>query len=99
MAELTRLPKPVSEDWDWQMRGSCRGVDSTVFFHPEAERGPARLAREEAAKAVCRACPVLARCREHALTVQEPYGIWGALGESERRTMIAERRRALRAAS
>ncbi|SER97493.1 WhiB family transcriptional regulator [Actinokineospora terrae] len=96
MAEITRLPKPVSDEWAWQLNGSCRGADSMVFFHPDAERGPARHAREERAKAVCRACPVLAQCREHALAVQEPYGIWGAMGEGERRTLIAQRRRALR---
>jgi len=55
--------------------------------------GPARRAREERAKAICRACPVLEQCREHALAVQEPYGIWGAMGEGERRDVISKRRR------
>ncbi|WP_156756868.1 WhiB family transcriptional regulator [Actinokineospora pegani] len=96
MAEITRLPKPVADEWSWQLEGSCRGADSRVFFHPDAERGPARHAREERAKAICRECPVLAQCREHALAVQEPYGIWGAMGEGERRTLIAQRRRELR---
>jgi WhiB family transcriptional regulator, redox-sensing transcriptional regulator len=96
MAEITRLPKPVSEEWAWQLEGSCRGTDSMVFFHPDAERGPARHAREERAKEICRACPVLTQCREHALAVQEPYGIWGAMGEGERRTLIAQRRREVR---
>ena len=99
MAELTRLPTPVADEWDWQLHGSCRGVDSTFFFHPDAERGPARRAREERAKAICRACPVLEQCREHALAVQEPYGIWGAMGEGERRDVISKRRRAARLAA
>ncbi|AEF42470.1 WhiB-like protein [Hoyosella subflava DQS3-9A1] len=59
-------------------------MDSSVFFHPDGERGRARLERERRAKALCRECPVLAQCREHALTVGEPYGIWGGMSESER---------------
>ncbi|KHF45177.1 WhiB family transcriptional regulator [Saccharomonospora viridis] len=34
-------------------------------------------------------------CREHALTVHEPYGIWGGLSESERETIIRSQKRAL----
>ena len=43
---------------DWQLRGSCRGTDSDLFFHPEGERGQARSSREESAKEVCLHCPV-----------------------------------------
>jgi WhiB family redox-sensing transcriptional regulator len=93
MTELTRLPGPVAERWDWQLQAACRGLDTRVFFHPEAERGVARAIREEQAKAICRTCPVLVECREQALAVQEPYGVWGALGESERRQIISQRRR------
>jgi WhiB family redox-sensing transcriptional regulator len=47
---------------------------------------------------MCRGCPVLIRCREYALAAQEPYGVWGGLGEQERRHVIAQRRGATRAA-
>jgi len=94
MAELSRLPGPVSESWAWQMRGSCRGRDSALFFHPEEERGSQRLLRAEQAKKVCRECPVLVECRSHALRVQEPYGIWGAMDEGERRMALRHRRKA-----
>ncbi|MGH3437914.1 MAG: WhiB family transcriptional regulator [Sciscionella sp.] len=100
MAEITRLPGTNTEAWDWQLHGSCRGMNSEFFFHSDAERGRARDFREARAKAICRTCPVLVRCREHALNVQEAYGIWGGLGENERREIIARRRhqeRALRA--
>ena len=40
MAEITRLPGPVADLWDWQLEGACRGVSPEVFFHPEGERGP-----------------------------------------------------------
>lgn len=95
MVDTRRLPGPNTDLWDWQMRGSCRGMDISVFFHPDYERGPARQRREARAKAICLACPVLEMCRKHALAVQEPYGIWGGLGEGERDALIKGRRRQL----
>jgi WhiB family redox-sensing transcriptional regulator len=92
MSDVTRLPQPVVEQWDWQLYGACRGFDSTLFFHPDGERGPARERREARAKSICLSCPVLEECREHALSVQESYGIWGGMGEGERRALIAARR-------
>ena len=52
MADVSRLPGPNADIWDWQMDGACRGEDSEVFFHPEGERGPSRVARERAAKSI-----------------------------------------------
>jgi WhiB family redox-sensing transcriptional regulator len=91
MPELSRLPRPVAESWDWQLAGLCRGVDSALFFHTPNERGSARESREARAKALCARCPVMAECRAHALQIEETYGIWGGLGESELRAMIAKR--------
>ena len=88
MAELSRLPGPVADLWDWQLEGSCRQVNPEVFFHPEGERGPTRSNREAAAKAVCAGCPVLQLCREAALAAREPYGVWGGLSESEREAIL-----------
>jgi WhiB family redox-sensing transcriptional regulator len=90
MAEISRLPIPVMEEWEWQYQGACRDLDPEMFFHPDGERGPRRRNRENAAKAVCASCPVIAACRAHALAVQEPYGIWGGLSEDDR-TAILER--------
>jgi WhiB family redox-sensing transcriptional regulator len=84
MADLARLPGPNADLWDWQMAGACRGEDPRLFFHPEGERGPARETREAAAKSVCATCPVIAECAAHALSVREPYGVWGGLSEDER---------------
>ena len=72
MADIRRLPVPVTDIWDWQMQGACRGMDSGYFFHPEGERGPARANREARAKQICEGCPVLEQCRRHALAVHEP---------------------------
>ena len=63
MADLTRLPGPNTDLWDWQLRSACRHADPDLFFHPEGERGPARESRDRAAKLVCATCPVLASCR------------------------------------
>ena len=41
----------------WQLIGLCRGEDPNVFFHPEGERGPARVNRDVKAKTVCGALP------------------------------------------
>jgi WhiB family redox-sensing transcriptional regulator len=79
-----RLPGPNADGWDWQLRGRCRGVDSSLFFSPDGERWRLRAEREKRAKEICRRCPVLVQCREHALAVGEPFGVWGGLSEAER---------------
>ncbi|MDK6566343.1 WhiB family transcriptional regulator [Corynebacterium pyruviciproducens] len=93
MPQPRKLPGPSLSLWDWQTHGSCRGKDSSYFFHPEGERGRARTRRENRAKAICNSCPVLEQCRQHALKVAEPYGIWGGLSESERDLILHPRKR------
>lgn len=90
MADLSRLPGPNADLWDWQLHSACRSFDPDLFFHPEGERGPSRSSRDTAAKAVCAACPVLAQCRAHALAVREPYGVWGGLSEDDREAIYAD---------
>ena len=80
-----RLPAPLAESYAWQERGACRNPrHGQLWFSPETERGLDRRRRELAAKAVCMSCPVLSSCRSHALTVREPYGVWGGLSEQDR---------------
>ena len=88
MAELSRLPRPVADEWEWQYQGICRDLPTEMFFHPDGERGPRRRNRENTAKAICATCPVILACRKHALAVQEPYGIWGGLSEDDRLAII-----------
>lgn len=76
------------------MRAACRGSALDVFFHPDRERGDAREAREATAKAICATCPVVAECLDHALSVREPYGVWGGMTEHERAELLTRRRRA-----
>ncbi|HEX6969006.1 MAG TPA: WhiB family transcriptional regulator [Micromonosporaceae bacterium] len=89
MSDVRRLPRPITELWEWQRLGACRGRDSAQFFHPEGERGFSRLHREVRAKSVCVRCPVRAECAAHALSVREPYGVWGGFSESERLRLLA----------
>ena len=88
MVSFKRLPMPLMESYDWQYEGLCRTVNPGSFFSPEAERGMRRQRREERAKALCARCPVIEKCRAHALAVREPYGVWGGLSESERHQLL-----------
>ncbi|MGL4172981.1 MAG: WhiB family transcriptional regulator [Actinomycetota bacterium] len=90
MAELSRLPGPIADIWEWQYLGACRSIGDELFFHPEAERGSRRHQRDAAAKLICAQCPVIAQCRDHALRVREPYGVWGGMTEEERQAHLGQ---------
>lgn len=96
LATTRRRATRPAPSWGWQDRGACRGESVGVFFGPDGERPGAREARERRARAICAQCPVMAECREHALTMPEHFGVWGGLNEDERVT--ARRRRSRRAA-
>ena len=83
MAMTTRLPPPLMDAYEWQSQGACRTVATGLFFDSEAKRGARRALLEEAAKQVCRGCPVLTQCRAHGLACED-YGIWGGLTAKER---------------
>jgi WhiB family transcriptional regulator, redox-sensing transcriptional regulator len=83
-----RSPRPLLEDWTWQERGSCRNMPTELFFPEDGSRHH-RSANEQRAKRICRDCPVLAECREHAVAIQEPFGVWGAMTALERARSIA----------
>jgi WhiB family redox-sensing transcriptional regulator len=64
--------------------GACRQADPELFFPIATAKGPA--ARQvEAAKAVCAACAVRAKCLSYALEGM-PDGIWGGTTMEERHT-------------
>ena len=94
MTDVSRLPGPVDHEWRWQRWAACRGMDSSVFYHPDGERNPSRARRTNAAKQVCARCPVISMCREFALRTREPFGVWGGLGENERQAILDRRARA-----
>ena len=76
----------------WQIKGSCRGPQASVFFPPaQFERKDEKLDRESRAKAICRTCPVKRECLDYAVSIREAHGIWGGLNEVERKQLLAQR--------
>jgi WhiB family redox-sensing transcriptional regulator len=70
---------------DWRHRAACRDVDPELFF-PIGNTGPAILQIEEA-KQVCRRCDVTDACLRWALESGQESGVWGGMGEDERRAL------------
>jgi|SRR4029453_2569534 WhiB family redox-sensing transcriptional regulator len=79
------------EDTWWIERARCIGEDPELFF-PIGTTGPA-IEQTERAIAVCRTCPVRAECLEWSLTTCQDAGVWGGLGEEDRREIRRQRRR------
>ena len=72
----------------WQQTGACRSGTATRLLPPDAHRAQARAAGAGAAGQVgVRGCPVRDECLEHAIRVDERYGIWGGLNQDERRLL------------
>ncbi|MFD9664495.1 WhiB family transcriptional regulator [Rhodococcus sp. NPDC059968] len=78
---------------DWWARAACLDAELAVFFSPDDERGHARDRRETRARQICRPCPVLAQCGNHALVMGETYGVWGGMTEGDRRKRSRRPRR------
>ncbi|WP_393063813.1 WhiB family transcriptional regulator [Streptomyces sp. LN549] len=76
---------------NWRMHAACREEDPDLFF-PIGSTGPA-LVQTEDAKAVCRGCPVREECLRWALENGQDAGVWGGLGETERRALKRRSRR------
>jgi WhiB family redox-sensing transcriptional regulator len=88
-----------SFDWDndgWRDQAACRSSDADLFF-PAGNTGVA-ASQIEAAKAVCRSCPVRVACLQFALESNQEAGIWGGTDEEERRKLRAAWRAGRRAA-
>jgi len=76
---------------NWRHQAVCRAEDPELFF-PTGTGASATL-QEEAAKVVCRRCPVIEQCRQWALASGQEAGVWGGLTKRERRSI---KRRAAR---
>jgi len=84
-----------SYSMDWRHRALCRDEDPELFF-PIGNTGPA-IVQLEQAKLVCRRCPVTEECLSWALESGQDAGIWGGMGEDERRALKRRGARAARA--
>ncbi|MFF1836437.1 WhiB family transcriptional regulator [Streptomyces sp. NPDC058231] len=76
---------------NWRTHAACRDEDPDLFF-PIGSTGPALVQTEEA-KAVCRGCPVREQCLAWAMENGQDSGVWGGLGETERRALKRRTRR------
>lgn len=65
----------------WAKQAACVGADLDLFF-------PVKVTDEDAAKQVCKPCPVRAECLQHALKVREAFGVWGGLTSPERDALL-----------
>ncbi|MER5987417.1 WhiB family transcriptional regulator [Streptomyces sp. NPDC001787] len=79
---------------NWRMDAACREEDPDLFF-PIGSTGPALVQTVEA-KAVCASCPVREPCLRWALDNGQDSGVWGGLGEDERRALKRRARRRAR---
>ena len=81
MTDTRRLPGSGSpHPWDWQRRGACRGVDTSLLVQSGGALGLARVGREAQAGSLCAGCPV----GEHARAMPAPDVVRGGLSDAER---------------
>jgi WhiB family transcriptional regulator, redox-sensing transcriptional regulator len=71
-----------AEGTDWRSRAACRDVDPELFFPLGAS--DADLPQIDAAKRICRTCPVREPCLRWVLSTGDA-GVWGGTTEPERR--------------
>ena len=74
----------------WRDFAACIDQDLNLFF-PMSTLGAVAQRQVEAAKQVCRACPVQQSCLEWALEVGPEFGIFGGCTEVERRRLRSRR--------
>ena len=78
---------------DWRDSAACLTVDPELFFPTGSlSKGPG-YEQQEKAKRVCGRCAVQDVCLMYALETGQDSGVWGGLGEDERRAL---KRRAIR---
>lgn len=85
-------------DEAWKLRAPCRGADPELFF-PTAKTGPRSAEYRRAVRDVrmtyCDRCPVIMQCRAYADHHDEKFGIWGGIGELERKKLRRLRKASL----
>lgn len=79
---------PLTDD-SWRNQASCQGADPDIFMPESDEHGTNTATAVSYAKKVCRRCPVSAPCKVFALARRERYGVWGGLGRTQLRNIIA----------
>lgn len=70
----------VQGNREWMADAVCPQADPEAWYPPKG--GSIREA-----KRVCASCPVRLDCLDYALANDERFGVWGGLGERERRKL------------
>jgi WhiB family transcriptional regulator, redox-sensing transcriptional regulator len=65
-------------------RGACTEQTAGLFFDDGGPAGRSAEKRQQAAKAICRLCPILHACRAYAHADPGLEGIWGGQTQAER---------------
>ena len=84
------MPRNATWQWgppgDWVQHAACSPHTADLFHPPMTLRrtidGWKYWRAVDAAKTICRSCPVIEACREHGRN--EMFGIWGGLAPEER---------------
>lgn len=86
------VPGPVRA-LSWADAALCAQADPDLWFELSGVRfeQKANGEREAAAKSICRRCPVLAECRDYAMSDPSLHGIWGGLTAKERQAKRTRR--------
>jgi WhiB family redox-sensing transcriptional regulator len=79
-SNTTQYGLGTDRDESWEARAACRDYDPEMWF----PIGDTDYVTVEAAKAVCRGCPVIDDCYRDAVGRGE-FGIWAGLTDRERR--------------
>ncbi len=91
-ADVTAWTRPPTGPW--AKDGACVDHPTPEIWFPTSALDDDVDTRR--AKAICRSCPVQVECLEHAVRVNEEFGIWGGESERGRRRIRAWTRRGTR---
>ena len=80
--------RPVYDEWAWQEESNCRNADSDLFFLDPMMRGKEKRNKEQEAKKICKGCPVVQQCLNHALSIPEFFGVWGGMTADQRNVIL-----------
>lgn len=69
---------------EWQRSAGCLGMDGEMWFPSD------RTCVE--AKRICNMCSVRKECLEYSLLTEQEWGLWGGIGQRQRRRTILKRR-------
>jgi WhiB family redox-sensing transcriptional regulator len=79
----------LNKNYDFMQEGKCRGYPPETFF-------PIDGLGVLAAQRICATCVVVQDCLKYAVDNNIDYGVWGGMGERERRNYSRALRRSRR---